>query len=45
MVLGITGLMEDPEAEGDETLVVTFVPRTGGDFVTVANVKIEFVAD
>jgi polyphenol oxidase len=24
---------------------VTFVPRTGGDFVTVANVKIEFVAD
>ncbi|KAI5605314.1 hypothetical protein BDE02_01G342600 [Populus trichocarpa] len=29
------------EAEGDDTLVVTLVPRTGGDSVTVANVKIE----
>ncbi|KAJ6950038.1 hypothetical protein NC651_003878 [Populus alba x Populus x berolinensis] len=45
MVLGITGLLEDLEAEGDDTLVVTLVPRTGGDSVTVANVKIEFVAD
>jgi len=45
MVLGITGLLEDLEAEGDDTLVVTLVPRSGGDSVTVANVKIEFVAD
>jgi polyphenol oxidase len=45
MVLGITGLLEDLEAEGDDTLVVTLVPRTGGDSVTVANVKIEFVSD
>jgi len=45
MVLGITGLLEDLEAERDDTLVVTLVPRSGGDSVTVANVKIDFVAD
>ncbi|KAJ6314310.1 hypothetical protein OIU78_017891 [Salix suchowensis] len=45
LVLGITRLLEDLEAEGDDTLVVTLVPRSGGDLVTINSVKIEFVAD
>ncbi|KAF9666697.1 hypothetical protein SADUNF_Sadunf16G0255700 [Salix dunnii] len=45
LVLGITRLLEDLEAEGDDTLVVTLVPRSGGDRVTINSVKIEYVAD
>ncbi|KAJ6776198.1 POLYPHENOL OXIDASE CHLOROPLASTIC-LIKE [Salix koriyanagi] len=45
LVLGITRLLEDLEAEGDDTLLVTLVPRSGGDLVTINSVKIEFVAD
>ncbi|KAJ6423486.1 hypothetical protein OIU84_024444 [Salix udensis] len=45
LVLGITRLLEDLEAEGDDNLVVTLVPRSGGDLVTINSVKIEFVAD
>uniref|UniRef100_A0A6N2KR60 Polyphenol oxidase C-terminal domain-containing protein n=1 Tax=Salix viminalis TaxID=40686 RepID=A0A6N2KR60_SALVM len=45
LVLGITRLLEDLEAEGDDTLLVTLVPRSGGDLVTINSVKIEFVTD
>ncbi|GMP72562.1 hypothetical protein CsSME_00030543 [Camellia sinensis var. sinensis] len=40
--LGITELLEDLEAEDDESVLVTLVPRYGSDAVTIGGVKIEF---
>ncbi|KAF8376716.1 hypothetical protein HHK36_031614 [Tetracentron sinense] len=40
--LGITDLLEDLDAEDDETVVVTLVPRQGKGVVTVGGIKIEF---
>ncbi|KAF8409312.1 hypothetical protein HHK36_005386 [Tetracentron sinense] len=40
--LGITDLLEDLEAEDDETVVVTLVPRQGKGVVTIGGIKIEF---
>ncbi|GFY91847.1 hypothetical protein Acr_08g0002430 [Actinidia rufa] len=40
--LGITELLEDLDAEGDESVVVTFVPRQGASNVTISGAKIEF---
>ena len=40
--LGITELLEDLEAEDDEGVVVTFVPRQGSSNVTISGAKIEF---
>nr|UOV21272.1 polyphenol oxidase [Camellia sinensis] len=40
--LGTTELLEDLEAEDDESVLVTLVPRYGSDAVTIGGVKIEF---
>ncbi|KAJ6314306.1 hypothetical protein OIU78_017887 [Salix suchowensis] len=38
-------LNDEPDSPGDDTLLVTLVPRSGGDLVTINSVKIEFVTD
>ncbi|CAK7350629.1 unnamed protein product [Dovyalis caffra] len=45
LVLGITESLEDLAAEGDDTLIVTLLPRKGGDLVTIGGVSIEYVAE
>ncbi|KAL6991024.1 catechol oxidase [Sarracenia purpurea var. burkii] len=40
--LGITELLEDLGAEDDDAVVVTLVPRSGSDDVTIGGAKIEF---
>ena len=40
--LGITELLEELEAEDDEGVVVTFVPRQGSSNATISGAKIEF---
>nr|ART33471.1 polyphenol oxidase [Lilium regale] len=40
--LGITDLLEDLKAEGDESIVVTLIPRKGKGKVKVGGVSIEF---
>ena len=40
--LGITELLEDLDAEDDESVVVTFVPRQGSSNVTINGATIEF---
>lgn len=42
MRLGITQLLEDLGADDDDEIVVTFVPRSGADHVTVGGAMIEF---
>ncbi|GJU03812.1 polyphenol oxidase I, chloroplastic-like protein [Tanacetum coccineum] len=42
-VFGITQLLEDLEAEDDEDVLVSLVPRTGADDVTISEIKIELV--
>ncbi|XP_071724391.1 polyphenol oxidase, chloroplastic-like [Rutidosis leptorrhynchoides] len=43
--LGLTDLLQDLEAEDDDTLLVTLVPRYGKGLVTVGGIKIDFVRD
>ncbi|KAH8479523.1 hypothetical protein H0E87_031588, partial [Populus deltoides] len=45
LILGITELLEDLEADGDDSIVVALVPRsnTVSDPVVISGVKIEFV--
>ncbi|KAK9268473.1 hypothetical protein L1049_000224 [Liquidambar formosana] len=40
--LAITDLLEDLEAESDDSIVVTLVPLHGMDLVTIGGIKIEF---
>ncbi|XP_023741652.1 polyphenol oxidase I, chloroplastic [Lactuca sativa] len=40
---GLTELLEDIEAEDDESIMVTLVPRTGSDDITISEIKIELV--
>lgn len=40
--LGITELLQDLEAEGDDAVRVTLVPRLGRGLVTIAGINIEF---
>nr|GFA62604.1 hypothetical protein [Tanacetum cinerariifolium] len=42
-VFGITQLLEDLEAEDDDDVLVSLVPRTGADDVTISEIKIELV--
>ncbi|GMN50856.1 hypothetical protein TIFTF001_020011 [Ficus carica] len=42
--LDITELLEDLDAEGDENVVVTLVPRIGTGHVSIGGLKIEFVS-
>nr|ALF12286.1 polyphenol oxidase [Morus alba var. multicaulis] len=42
--LGITDLLEDLEAEGDDSVVVTLVPKFGKGLVTISGIKIDFIA-
>ncbi|CAK9146419.1 unnamed protein product [Ilex paraguariensis] len=42
--LGLSELLEDLEAEDDDAVLVTLVPKFGGDDVTIAGAKIEFAA-
>uniref|UniRef100_A0A7N0RG09 Tyrosinase copper-binding domain-containing protein n=1 Tax=Kalanchoe fedtschenkoi TaxID=63787 RepID=A0A7N0RG09_KALFE len=39
--LGLTDLLDDLDADDDETVVVTLVPRTGSDTVRVEGIRIE----
>ncbi|XP_014509894.2 polyphenol oxidase, chloroplastic-like, partial [Vigna radiata var. radiata] len=43
--LGITDLLEDLEAEDDESVVVTLVPKYGEGLITIQNIKIEFISE
>ncbi|TVU14779.1 hypothetical protein EJB05_38272, partial [Eragrostis curvula] len=40
---GITDLMDDIGADGDGSIVVSLVPRSAGEMVTVGGVRIEYV--
>ncbi|XP_066350437.1 polyphenol oxidase I, chloroplastic-like [Miscanthus floridulus] len=40
---GICDLLDDIGADGDNTIVVSLVPRCAGDMVTVGGVRIEYV--
>ncbi|PQQ07195.1 polyphenol oxidase chloroplastic-like [Prunus yedoensis var. nudiflora] len=42
--LGLTDCLEDLEAEDDESVVVTLVPRFGAQTVTIGSIRIEFVS-
>ena len=42
--LGITELLEDLDAEDDDGVVVTLVPRFGKGLATIGGIKIEFVS-
>ena len=42
--LGISELLEDLDADGDETLIVTLVPRSGVGKVKVDGIKIEYLS-
>ncbi|KAM3750139.1 hypothetical protein ACB098_04G014800 [Castanea mollissima] len=42
--LGITELLEDLDAEDDDSVVVTLVPRFGKGLATIGGIKIEFVS-
>ncbi|KAH7545959.1 hypothetical protein FEM48_Zijuj01G0149500 [Ziziphus jujuba var. spinosa] len=42
--LGLTDLLEDLEAEDDDSVVVTLVPRTGKGLVSIGELKIEFAS-
>ncbi|KAJ0081628.1 hypothetical protein Patl1_10812 [Pistacia atlantica] len=43
--LGLTDLLEDLNAEDDDSVVVTLVPRYGKGLVSVGGIKIEFADD
>ncbi|CAJ1936400.1 unnamed protein product [Sphenostylis stenocarpa] len=43
--LGLTDLLEDLEAENDDSIVVTLVPKYGKGLVTVQAIKIEFATE
>ncbi|RLM66747.1 polyphenol oxidase [Panicum miliaceum] len=40
---GICDLLDDIGADGDKTIVVSLVPRSAGDTITVGGVRIEYV--
>ncbi|KAJ0801513.1 putative catechol oxidase [Helianthus annuus] len=40
---GLTQILEDLEAEGDEYVLVTLVPREGAEDATISNIKIKLV--
>ncbi|XP_022927080.1 polyphenol oxidase, chloroplastic-like [Cucurbita moschata] len=40
--LGITELLEDLGADGDDSIIVTLVPRLGAGLVSIAKIKIEY---
>ncbi|WVZ25875.1 hypothetical protein V8G54_004419 [Vigna mungo] len=42
---GITDLLEDLEAEDDESVVVTLVPKYGEGLITIQNIKIDFITE
>nr|ANG57908.1 polyphenol oxidase 2 [Lilium hybrid cultivar] len=42
--LGITDLLEDLQAEGDESIVVTLVPRSGKGKVKIGGISFEFAS-
>ncbi|MQM23393.1 hypothetical protein Taro_056457 [Colocasia esculenta] len=41
--LGLSELLQEIDAEGDETIVVTLVPRKGGEKIKVGSVAIEYI--
>ncbi|KAM7503844.1 hypothetical protein LguiB_002748 [Lonicera macranthoides] len=42
--LGLTELLEELEAEDDENVLVTLVPKSGTDDATISGIKIEFAS-
>ncbi|CAK7350647.1 unnamed protein product [Dovyalis caffra] len=45
LTLAINELLDDLEAEGDESLVVTLVPRSAKNPISIGGVKIEYIKD
>ncbi|KAJ6367688.1 hypothetical protein OIU78_000281 [Salix suchowensis] len=45
LTLAINELLDNLEAEGDDSLVVTLVPRSGKSPVSIGGVKIEYTKD
>ncbi|KAK8974165.1 hypothetical protein V6N11_064651 [Hibiscus sabdariffa] len=45
LTLPISDLLEDLDAEGDDSIVVTLVPKLGKGQVSIGNIKIEYVRD
>nr|AEQ30073.1 polyphenol oxidase [Litchi chinensis] len=43
--LGLTDLLEDLEAEDDDSVVVTLVPKYGKGLVSIGGIKIDFAQD
>ncbi|KAL4580463.1 hypothetical protein LXL04_016657 [Taraxacum kok-saghyz] len=43
VAFGITELLEDIEAEGDESILVTLVPKTGCDELTISEITVKLV--
>jgi len=44
LTLGITDLLEDLEAEDDDTVIVTLVPRYGKGLATIGGIKIDHLS-
>ncbi|KAL3631510.1 hypothetical protein CASFOL_024494 [Castilleja foliolosa] len=42
--LGLTELLEDLDVEGDDKILVTLVPKAGGDDITIGGIKIIYAS-
>ncbi|GMI72805.1 hypothetical protein HRI_000949800 [Hibiscus trionum] len=45
LTLPISDLLEDLEVEGDDSILVTLVPKAGKGLVSIGNIKIDFIRD
>ncbi|XVF25844.1 hypothetical protein REPUB_Repub13aG0248900 [Reevesia pubescens] len=45
LILSLSDLLEDLDVEGDDSIVVTLVPKEGKGLVTVGNIKIDFIQE
>ncbi|XVF25846.1 hypothetical protein REPUB_Repub13aG0249100 [Reevesia pubescens] len=45
LTLALSYLLEDLDVEGDDTIVVTLVPREGKGLVTIGNIKIDYIRE
>ena len=44
MRIAITELLEDLDADDDDSVIVTLVPRAGTDDVTIGGIEIQFTS-
>ncbi|MBA0626800.1 hypothetical protein Godav_004402 [Gossypium davidsonii] len=45
LTLPLTDLLEDLNVEGDESILVTLVPKEGKGLVSIGNIKIDYIRD